>query len=500
MGFIDRIARRLGYVRAGGRAHGFAAAEVSRLTSSLATEAQFINTTLRYQGRILRARSRQAAQNNPYARRFVQMVIDNVCGPLPFRLQAKVKYRNGKLDTGANAAIEEAWLAWGHKGNCELSGKWSWNALQRMLVRTLAVDGELLLRKYKGPEYGRHGFMVQPIDIDRLDDLKNESLRGGGAIHQGIELDAVGRPVAYHILRRKPAHWQMGYTPRESERVPAEDVAHVFIPEFAEQARGVPWIYAALLNLVHLGAFEEAAVIAARIGAAQMGFILTEGDDTFTADGKTADGTPVIDVEPGTFRKLGPGQTVEGWNPKYPDAAIEPFINSCLRGIAAGLNVANHNLSGNMEGVNYSSARIAELDERDGWMTIQNFVCEHLHQPEIYEPWLKLQVLTGVLPFDLARLDKYRTVYWQARRWAWVDPAKEVKAAIEANNHRLKSRTRIIAEGGEDIEDVFDEIASEAQLAKDKKIELPSAAPAAPAAPTNPDATDTGEPDDEKDD
>lgn len=493
MRVLDSIAGFFGYVRPQPprRASGFAAANVSRLTSDLATAADFINNQLRYQGRILRARSRQAAQNNPFARRFAQMVVDNVCGPVPFRLQAKVKFKNGKLDTTANRRIEDEYRAWGRKGNCELSGRFSWNAMQRLLVRTLAVDGELLLRRYRGSEYGRHGFRVQIIDVDRLDDLKNQSLSGGGAIHQGIEIDAQSRPVAYHILRRKPSHWQLGYTPRDSDRVPAEEVLHVFVPEFAEQARGFPWIYAAFLNLVHLGAFEEAAVIAARVGASQMGIIESpDGGKTLaewsaaraTADGNVAPpGDPSIQAEPGSFPVLPPGYKVSaGWSPKYPDEAIEPFVKACLRGIAVGVNVAYHNLSGDMEGVNYSSARIAELDERDSWMTIQNFVAEHLHD-DIYSDFLQMSVLTGALPFDPGRLELYRDVYWQARRWAWVDPEKEVTAATKAIDARLKSRTRIIAESGEDIEDVFDEIKAEQDLAKEKGVELPASA-AKPAA------------------
>jgi hypothetical protein len=42
-----------------------------------------------------------------------------------------------------------------------------------------------------------------------------------------------------------------------------------------------------------------------------------------------------------------------------------------------------------MEGVNYSSARIAELDERDTWRGMQQFWIEHFCQP-IYEDWLRM--------------------------------------------------------------------------------------------------------------
>jgi len=493
MGALDWLAGKFGYVSQAGprRASGYAAAEVGRLTSSLAAESAFINNTLRYELRRLRARSRQLTQNNPFGRRFAQMVVDNVAGPVPFRLQAKVKYASGDLDTAANARIEGAWRDWGRMGVCELTGRYSWNATQRLLVRNLAVDGELLFRKWRGRDYGPQEYQLQVLDVDRLDELKNERLPEGGAIHMGVELDAVSRPVAYHILKRKPASWSSGGYPRESERVPAGDIVHLFIPDFAEQVRGVPWMYAALLNLVNIGAFEEAAVIAARIGASQMGIIETPDGGQALANtvGKDGAGNPVMDAEPGTFKVLPAGYTMgQGWDPKYPDAAIEPFLKACLRGVSVGIGVAYHNLSGDMEGVNYSSARIAELDERDSWMTVQNFVSEHLHDP-LYSDWLRTQIALGKLALNLQRLDKYRAVYWQPRRWAWVDPLKEANAAMAAIEGKIKSRTRVIAEGGEDIEDVFDEIAQEATLAADRKIDLAikpaGAAPGEPAQPAD---------------
>lgn len=480
MGILSRLE-----TRPRRRGTGYNAAQLSRLTASLQAESQFINTTLRYQLRILRARARQAAQNNPFARRFVQMVVDNVCGAEPFALEGKVKNRKNEFDDDANDRIEEAWEGWGRAGRCEITGRWSWNTVQRLLARNLAIDGELLIRKLRGPEYGPYGYQLQVIDIDRLWELKSEALANGGAIHAGVEVDVTGRAVAYHLLKRKPSQWQYGGYTMEFERVPADEIIHVFIPEFAEQIRGVPWMYAALLNLVNMGAFEEAAVIAARIGAANMGFIESPDGGAALANtagaGPTREGTdvlggdkgnPQIDAQPGVFEFLPPGYKFNGgWNPKYPDAAVEPFIKAMLRGVAAGLGVAYHNLANDLENVNYSSARIGELDERDTWKGLQTFWCEHLNQP-LYEDWLRVQLVLGTLPFDPARLDKYRCVYWQARRWAWVDPLKEVGAAIEGINTRITSRTRVAAENGVDLEDVADEIQSEEQMFKDKGIEL----------------------------
>lgn len=404
--------------------------------------------------------------NNPYARRFFQMVVDNVCGPVPFRLQVKIKNNAGKLDTITNRKIEEAWRAWGKVGVCDVTGRFSWATIQRLIVRGLAIDGEVLLRRVMSDG----GYKIQIIDIDRINDLKNETIKGG-AINLGIEMDESGKPVAYHVFKRLPSTWN-GALYRESERIPAEDMLHIFIPDFAEQARGVPWIYASLLNLVHLGAFEEAAVIAARVGASQMGFITSpDGGSDLSIDGVDEQGNPEIEADPGQFPMLPPGYDVKGWNPKYPDAAIGPFTKSLLRGISSGLGIAYHNLSSDMEGVNYSSARIAELDERDMWMSVQNFVSEHLHQP-VFEGWLSTAVANGSVSLPSSNTKRYHDVKWQARRWAWVDPQGEVKANVEAINAKLKSRTQIISEQGEDIEDVFGEIVEENDMAENMGVDL----------------------------
>jgi lambda family phage portal protein len=495
MGILARLEKKP--ARAA-RATGFAAADTSRLAASLATESEFINRTLRYQLRMLRARSRQLAMNNAYGKRFAQMVVSGICGAHPFILQAKVKTARGRLDDMANARIESGWKSWAKKGGADITGQWSLNALLRLIVRILEVDGEAIIRKYRGPEYGPHAFQLQVLDSDRLDDLKNERLSNGGAIHMGVEYDAVSRPMAYHILKRKPAEWERGYT-RESERIPAGDIIHLFLPEHAEQGRGVPWVYAAMMELVHLGAFEEAAVIAARVGASQMGVIQSpDGGDQLTGASEGVQSDPQIEAEPGTFPMLPPGYEIAGWNPKYPDAAVGPFLKSCLRGTAAGLGVAYHNLANDLEGVNYSSARIGEFDERDAWMALQNFVIEHLMQP-VYEEWLNMQILTGRLPFDYERRERYQDIRFQGRRWAAIDPVKEVTANIDAINARLKSRTRVVAESGGDFEDVLEELSQEEALLREKKL-TPAATPAAattpkPATPASGD--DDGENEDE---
>lgn len=474
------------------RSTGYFAAEYSRVTSSLVSETRHINEIIRWQGHTLLARSRQLSDNNPYAAKFLRMVVNNICGPQPFQLQGRVKTAKGKPDDFANQAIETGWSGWSRPGNCDFIGRLSLNDIYRLAVRIIPRDGECLIRIHEGAQAGPYGIQLQLIDTDRLDYNLNKQLSGGNVIHAGVEVDANGRTVAYHIAKRRPVQWQAGSMPVEYERIPAEQMIHLFIPLSAEQVRGVPWIYAALIVLHNLGAFEEAAVIAARVGAAKMGFF--ERDPNYPDDEsgeRDSQGARIMDAEPGTFEELPVGLKFSGWEPQYPDAQVGPFLKAALRGVSSALGVSYHSLGNDLEAVNFSSARAGILEEREEWMQLQNWFIEHACTT-IYERWLAMASLSGKLRLN-GPLSKYSTVYFQPRRWQWVDPLKDVQANIQAIQWGLKSRTRVVSEGGEDIEDVFDQLAAENELAAAKGVGITPQAPE-PAAPADePEPNDGGE-------
>ncbi|MCX7180639.1 MAG: hypothetical protein NTX56_18375, partial [Proteobacteria bacterium] len=171
-------------------------------------------------------------------------------------------------------------------------------------------------------------------------------------------------------------------------------------------------------------------------------------------------------------------------------------------GLAAGLDVAAHNLTGDMTDVNYSSARIAELNEREVWMCLQDWFIGTLVEP-VFQEWLSIALLRGDIRFESSgkalppeRLDKFvNAAKFQGRRWSWVDPAKEMEANQAGVQLGVTSRTRIAAEQGIDIEDVIDEQAQERKLMQAAGLSLdvkpgtppPAPAPAAPKpAPADP--------------
>lgn len=475
-----------------GNGGGFAGASVNRLTASMAAWSGALNADLDGSLVILRARARQLAANNAYGRRFLNLVAANVVGGegLPkLQVRALANLRNPAaatvLDRAANDAIEMHWDLWGQ--TADIGGRMTWSMLLRMVAKAVARDGESLVRIVRNRSLP-YGLALQVLDIDRLDESLNRT-EAGISIRQGVEVDASGRAIAYWV---KTAHPGEAYTvpgAGQYERIPAADIIHVFLPERAEQVRGYTWFHAVLLDAAQLGEFRKSAVIAARVGASKIA-ALQRGEDSFDQSALLADAALgnalTMNVEAGELIELPPGYTLNSWNPEYPHANFDSFTKSCLRGIASGLDVAAHNLTSDMTDVNYSSARIAELAEREQWQALQDWLIANLVRP-VYREWLSIALLRGditfpvsgkALPFD--RFDKFAAASrFQGRRWAWVDPKNEVEAAQLLIANGLASRTEIAAAKGRDFDDVLAELAQEETALAAAGLKAEAAAPAA---------------------
>jgi len=448
----------------------FQAAQLDRLSASWVARERAINEELRSDLDALRARSRDIAQNNALAKKFLRLVGRNVVGPAGVTLQARVMNAPKQPDTQANAAIELAWFDWGRKGVADVTGRQSFPDLCRSVVRAVARDGEALVQIVRGANNPAR-FGLRHLDAARLDTRKNrEPSATENAIVMGVEIDQFSRPVAYWIKRK--------VSDFSSERFPASNFLHVYLAEDAEQMRGIPWMHAAMLSSYDLGEFTRSAILNARRSADNLGFIVspTGFPDDF-GDDKDADGTPLKIDAPGTYDVLPEGYDIRTPEYAYPNQVFDPFTKSIKRDIACGLDVAAHNLTGDMNDVTYSSARIAELEEREGWMTLQAWFIESFVEP-VYQEWLNMALTMGSItmpdgrPLPVTKRDKFAAHEWQPRRWAWVDPLKDIEAARLAIQTGVSSPQQIAAQYGMDIEDVLDSIAAFEAMAKAKGVTL----------------------------
>lgn len=443
----------------------YTAGKVDRLTASWTTNAKSIDQIVASELKILRARSREQAASNDYARRFVALSKSNIVGPHGVTFQARIKDPNGIQDGMANDAVEAAWAAWGASRNCDVTGLLNWVEMQHLFIESVVVDGEVLLRKIYGKAAGAHGYALQFLDPELLDVDFNKELGGGSYIKFGIEFNQWGRPQAYHLIDSDPSQSDYAYRARKYMRVPADQIIHAFCVERVGQKRGIPWMATALSRMQMLNGYEDAAITNARIGASKMGFFKSSDGQGYGGDEVDAAGNLITDVAPGTFEQLPSGVELSSWDPAYPNGEFGAFMKSCLRGISAGLGVSYNSLANDLEGVNFSSIRSGVQEDRESWKTLQEWMIGRLHTV-VYTDWLRAQLLMQNIlvfgkPLNPLREEKYRQVSWQARRWQWVDPLKDIKAQIEAINNGLRSRSDVIREQGRDPDDVWSEIERE---------------------------------------
>jgi lambda family phage portal protein len=484
----------------------FDAAQYNRFTSSFTQSDRSINTELRADLDALRRRARDLAKNEPLAAKYLEMVTTNVVGSNGFSLQARVadivKNADGtfgpKQDGLANTAIEAAWADWSKASNCDVSGRMSFPDMTRAIIRGVARDGEALVRIREGAN-NKYGYALQFLDIERLDTtLNREQAPNVNQIIMGIEMDTDGRPLAYWLLAAP-----IGRDPvaRKPVRIDAAEIIHLFITDDPEQVRGIPWMHASMIRIHHLKGFQEAAIIAARVGASKMGFFTNkDGNTAPLADGEDAAGVPFTEAEPGQFGMLPEGYGFESFNPDYPHANYESFVKGAKRDIGSGFGAAYHTLANDLEGVNFSSIRSGTLEERDGWMLIQRWLVGALLD-QVYAQWMDNALLSGAIllpngsPLPAAKRQKFMAHEFQGRRWQWVDPMKDIQAAVIAMENGLGDPYTIASQQGVDAEDVLDGIARFQEYAKARGVKLGSATPAAqtPAAAAEPDEDDTSQ-------
>ena len=459
----------------------FDAGQQDRLTGSWGTMPLTADEVVRRNQRVLVARSREQSANNDYAKKFLQMARQNIVGPRGVQLQAQAQDRDGSLDTRANEAIEAAWREWCQPKNCDITGKQSLRSMQGSAVTSAARDGEFMIRIITGRDAGPWGVALQLLDPQRCrPDYDEVRLSRGRFIRHGIEFSKYGRPLAYHFTTTKAEDGDDAYDygGRSYVRIPADQIVHGFLPEMTAQKRGLPWMATALFRMQMLGGFEKAALVNARVSASKGGFFeWQEGYGPEDADGEAEE--IYMEAEPGAFQELPAGVKFNAWNPQYPSGEFAPFQKAMLRGIASGLGVTYVNLANDLEGVNFSSIRQGTLDEREHWKELQEWLVESLMQP-VFEAWLPRALLSGRIiidtprgprPLRAERVGKYRRIEWQPRRWDWIDPNADVKAAVASKNNLLASPGQIIRDRGRDPNAVWQEIGRDIQAMRDAGID-----------------------------
>jgi lambda family phage portal protein len=469
-GIVTRALSTFGGLFGSPAASGYAGGRLTRLTADWVMLPLSADQELRWNLRALRARARELVRDNPFAKRFIHLIAQNVVGHHGIQLQARVTTLKGEPHAGVNATLEQEWRLWGQAENCSVDGRLDFGEFQRLVIKTVAQDGECIIRLVRGFD-NPWAFALQLIDADQLDHMYNRpgnATAGENEIRLGVELDKWRRPLTYWLWSGHPSEYEYEQS-RQRVPVPAAEIIHLYVSHRVGQTRGVSWFHPVLLQLKMLDGYHEAELVAARTAAAKFWVITSTSDEGYQAP--IAGEKVEMEVEPGMLTELDPGKSITPLDPQHPVAAFEQFSKSILKGIASGLGVTYADLAGDLGEANFANARTGLLAARDEYRSLQQWFIEHFHR-RVYNAWLSMATLAGRIKPGMRDPESLKDVEWVPRGFDWVDPLADMRANALAIDYGLTSRTRLAAAQGEDLTQIFADLADEEKMAKENGITL----------------------------
>ena len=459
---VDLLKRPERSVRS--RATGpFEGASVAHRMKNWMPSNQGINSMLFANGDMLRARSRDLARKNAWAAGALDSFVANVVG-------TGIQPEPNHPDPAMKKLLKEEFLRW--TDEADAGGCTDFYGLQSQACRAVMQDGDVFGRlRYRRPGDGlRIPLQIQMLESDYCPLTANEPT-ATGAIYGGIEVDKLGRRLAYHMYRAHPGELNYHAGAGETVAIPASEVLHLFMLLRPGQMRGQPKFTPAIVTLHEIDQFVDATVMRQKLSNLLSGYIEglpaddptledTAGEsDSPIGEVDKGDGTADATLEAGEVFRLRPGEKISFSDPPDPGANYVEFVRSMLRGVARALGITYEQLTGDLENVNYSSIRAGLFEFRRWCEAFQHQVMVYQMCRPIWAAWLEAAAMSGIIP--AARLQAERLLFldvtWQPPGWAYVNPVDDIESDKALVRSGFESRPAVIARRGGSAEQVDQE-------------------------------------------
>lgn len=289
---------------------------------------------------------------------------------------------------------------------------------------------------------------VELVDCERMQLLQsglftNIRVANGNYVRQGVEFDAEGRAIAYHVLKEHPRdNFLGGMGMMEFIRLPATDAIHAFIPRRLRQVRGVPWAVSTIETINMEAGFNEAYLLLARIAACVSVWLSGATDENLMApDGKTpmpmsnaADGSFIKRLVPGLIGLLRKGVEPKILSSNIPPPTFASTTEIMQRRLAAGLNMSYAVVARDFSKATFSATRAEQLEDRKEYEPLQGWIV-HFHTRPLYRRFVAWAITSGRVTLTPEQLQVWITnpeqIYgamWLYPGWKWVNPLQEATA------------------------------------------------------------------------
>lgn len=410
----------------------------------------------------LRASGRDLVRNSAHANRALRVLSSHIAGT-GVRPRALVSSPEPDTRAALLRVTGEQWQRFAD--NCDPSGQLDFYGQQRLAMRAVAESGEALRIWMPEAEDGRLRWRCRIIEGDLLDHQKNEVRADRSRIVQGVEFDAAGRRVAYWLHETHPGdRYAVGRLTWDVRRVPAQFVDHIYEVLRPGQVRGVSWFAPVAMVLRDLDDLAEAEVVRKKLEAciamvvhnanddAETGAALASAEDDSGAPLRTTSGAPVERLGPGMVLEARPGWGVDFHAPPASEGLVE-HMKERLHAIAAGVGVTYTQMTGDLGEANYSSMRAGEMEFHrlvDVWQA--DLMVKQSGQPA-WRRVMEAAQVNGTLRSDVVPL-----ATWTPPKRPWVDPQKDIAAAILEMRAGVRSPQEVIARLGRTPEELMAEL------------------------------------------
>ena len=395
----------------------------------------------------MRARARWLAANNAIMVNIDSAIVNNVIGQ-GITLQSRIGKK--KLDD----EIERRFKIWAEdKNQCDSTGRMVFSDIQRLIVNTRLVDGEVFIYKRYTPE----GLQLQVIEADALD-----SGQDGGIIKDGT-----GRITGY---RFKIANTDGTYS-NKTMTVPAEHIINYYKRERFSQDRGITDYKQAILDIKNFSAYQSATIKGARarssiaytvqadIDPSQMGVV----DSSVTAD------TKIQEINGLNVYYLKQGESISKTAPEGSSADYKSFTETTIRLIATARRVSYELAFKDYSKVNFASSRASLIQDNYMFDAEQSHFISYILN-DVYATWLEIEIMRGNIKIPLAKFVADKSEYLKQRclnpKRSWVDPLKDALAIEKEIALNLTTQTDQALRQGLDFEEVIAKKAQEVEILK----------------------------------
>jgi lambda family phage portal protein len=429
--------------------------------------------------------ARDLVRNTPFATRAQQVIANNVVGDgIIWKVNASAK--------AAKIATQKLLKAHFDTVAIDADGRQNLYGLQRLAMTCIVESGEVLIRRRRRER--RDGlplpFQIQILEPDFIDEAKQNLTAKGPTIRDGIEYDAIGRRTAYWLFEEHPGAARKLTASLQSRRVPASEILHLYRQDRPGQMRGVSWFAPIALRLMDLDDYDDAQLMRQKIAACFAAFTVSMSDGGAVPGSASADADPqgLSSIMPGRIQRLGPDEDIKFSSPPGVEG-YDIFTRGVLRGAAAAMGITYEALTGDLTGVNFSSARMGrmEMDRNvSSWQWL-------MMVPQFLQP-LAAWTMEAMEMQAGQRRARDLSIDWTPPTRILVDPAREIPAMIEKIKGGLASWQQVVRELGYDPEDMLDEHSEDRKRFTDlglsftsflqaAGIQDPAAQPPAPQAP-----------------